>query len=132
MRARVPVLAILAVLVAAPGCGSSKPGYCSDRAQLEQSVKELANVGLGSGSLSAAKAQLTQVERDAKALVSSAKSDFPSQTRAIDSSISALTSAVAALPASPTAAQIASLVPAAQAVVSAVGNFADATSSSCD
>jgi len=125
---RTLALAAVAAIGMAPGCGSSKPGYCSDRSSLESSVKGLTNVS----SLSSLQSQLKQVEADAKALVASAKSDFPSQTSAIDSSVSALASALDALPAAPSASQLAALVPDAQAVVSAVGAFDDATSSTCD
>jgi conjugal transfer/entry exclusion protein len=128
VHARTLALATAAALVVAPGCGSSKPGYCSDRSDLESSVQGLTDVR----SVSAFQTQLKQIESDAKTLVASAKSDFPSETSAIDSSVSKLASALDALPASPSAGQLAALVPDAQAVVSAVGAFDDATSSQCD
>lgn len=128
MHARTLALAAVAALVVAPGCGSSKPGYCSDRSDLESSVQGLTDVR----SVSALQSQLKQIESDAKALVASAKSDFPSETSAIDSSISTLASALDALPASPSTGQLAALLPDAQAVVSAVSAFDDATSSQCD
>ncbi len=108
------------------GCSSSKPGYCTDRANLENSVK-----GLTSVSISTLKSQLSQIHRDATALVNSAKSDFPSQTSAISSSVSALKNSVTALPSSPSATQIATVAKDASSVVSSVKSFTDATSSQC-
>gem|GEM_PF-699627 len=113
-------------VVALAGCSSSKPGYCTDRANLENSVK-----GLTSMSISTLKAQLSQIQSDATALVNSAKSDFPSQTSAISSSVTALKSSVTALPSSPSASQVAIVGKDAASVVSSVKNFTDATSSQC-
>ena len=113
-------------VVALAGCSSSKPGYCTDRTNLENSVK-----GLTSVSISTLKSQLSQIQSDATALVNSAKSDFPSQTSAISSSVSALKNSVTALPSSPSASQIATVAKDAASVVSSVKNFTDATSSQC-
>lgn len=123
--ARLAAAAAIAV-VALAGCGSSKPAYCTDRANLENSVK-----GLTSAGISELKAQLTQIQSDATALVNSAKSDFPSQTSAISSSVNALKNSVAALPSNPSAAQIATVTKDAANVVSSVKSFTDATSSQC-
>ena len=126
------VAALVAVvgLVALVGCGSSKPTYCSDRASLENSVKGLTSLNVSSG-ISGLKTQLNKVESNATALVSSAKSDFPSQTSAITSSVDALKSAVKAIPASPSAGQIATIAADAASVVSSVKGFSDASSSKC-
>lgn len=126
-RARV-LLACAAVIavIGLAGCSSSKPAYCTDRTNLENSVKGLTSVGI-----SQLKSQLTQIESNAAALVSSAKSDFPEQTSAISSSVSALKSSVAALPSSPTATQLLTVTKDAASVVSSVKNFYDATSSQC-
>jgi len=129
-RARV-LLASAGVIavVALAGCSSSassKPAYCTDRANLENSVK-----GLTSAGISGVKSQLTQIESNATALVNSAKSDFPSQTSAISSAVSALKSSVTALPSNPSATQIATVTKDAANVVSSVKSFTDATSSQC-
>ncbi len=128
-----PVLTALVAavgLVAVVGCGSSKPGYCSDRTSLENSVKGLTSLNASSG-ISGLKTQAQKVESDATALVSSAKSDFPSQTSAITSSVNALKSSIAALSSSVSAANIATVTKDAASVVSSVKNFTDATSSKC-
>ena len=124
---RVPlVLAAAATAVTLAGCGSSKPGYCTDRTNLENSVK-----GLTSSGVSGLKSQLKQIQTDATTLVNSAKSDFPTETGAITSSVSALKNSVTALPSSPSAAQIAIATKDAASVVSSVKSFVDASNSKC-
>ena len=119
-----------AVVIALAACGSSKPGYCTSRTNLENSVKGLTNLNASSG-VSGLQSQLAKIQTDAKALVSSAKSDFPSQTSAINSSVDALVSAVKGLPANPSAGQIATVATNAASVVNSVKSFVDATSSKC-
>jgi hypothetical protein len=129
--ARVPVAFVVAVgLVALAGCGSSKPAYCSDRTNLENSVKNLPSVTSSSG-ISGLESQLKTIESDATSLVSAAKSDFPSQTSAVKSSVDALASAVKALPSSPSSAQIAAIAADSASVVSSVNSFSDASKSKC-
>ena len=120
------VLAAAVAVVALAGCGSSRPGYCTDRTNLENSVK-----GLTSAGISGLKTQVKQIQSDAATLVSSAKSDFPSETGAITSSVNALKSSLAALPSSPSAAQIATVGRNAASVVSSVKSFVDASGSKC-
>jgi hypothetical protein len=118
-------------LAALTGCGgSSKPAYCTNRANLENSVKGLGNLTASSG-LSGLQAQVTKIESDANALVSSAKGDFPNETNAIKSSVNALTTTVKAFPSSPSAGDIATLGKQAAAAVTAVQNFYNSTSSKC-
>ena len=128
---RVPLaFATAAAVVALAGCGSSKPAYCTDRTNLENSVKGLTSLTASSG-ISGLKSQVTTIQGDATTLVNSAKSDFPSQTSAITSSVDALKTAVAALSSSPSAAQIATVTKDAASVVSSVKSFMDASSSKC-
>jgi hypothetical protein len=124
---RVPlVLAAAATAVGLAGCGSSKPAYCTDRTNLQNSVK-----GLTSSGVSGIKTQLKQIQSDATTLASSAKSDFPSETSAITSSVNTLKSSVTALPSSPSATQIATVTRDAASVVSSVKSFVDASNSKC-
>jgi len=126
-----PVVLVAALLLAAAGCGSSKPGYCADRTRLESSIKELpSRLNLSSG-LSGVESQLMTIQSDANALIASAKADFPTQTNALRTSIDTLSSAIRALPSNPSPSQIASLATDASSVVSAVNGFADATKSKC-
>jgi hypothetical protein len=132
-RARVLLVCAAAIaVVALVGCGSSKPAYCTDRANLENSIKGLTSLNLtSSGGISSLKAQLTQIQSDATALVNSAKSDFPTQTSAISSSVNALKNSVTTLASSPSAGQVATVTKDAASVVNSVKSFTDATSSQC-
>ena len=122
-----------AAVVALAACGSSsKPQYCADRSTLEQSVKDLRSVNvLQSGGVNQLKSQLAKVETDANALASSAKGDFPSESNAIESSVSTLKSAVDGLPSSPSAQQLAGVAVDVTAVGTAFQNFKKATDSKC-
>ena len=132
LRLGTPALSAVAALVviALAGCGSSKPGYCADRTNLENSIKGLTSLNVSSG-LSGLEAQLTKIETDAKTLVNSAKSDFPTETSAVKSSVDSLSGAVKGLTSSPSAAQIAAIAADASNVVSSVKSFTDASSSKC-
>jgi Protein of unknown function (DUF1269) len=133
-RAWMPVpvaMAAAVALIALAGCGSSsKPAYCSDRTNLENSIKNLPKVTSSSG-ISGLKTQITTIQSDATSLVNSAKSDFPTQTSAVKSSVDTLASAVKALPSSPSAAQIAPIAADSAAVVNSVNSFVDASKSKC-
>ena len=118
------------VVIALAGCGSSKPAYCTDRANLENAIKGLTSLNISSG-LSGLQAQLTKIESDATTLVNSAKSDFPTETSAVKSSVDSLSGAVKGLTSSPSAAQIAAIAADASNVVSSVKSFTDASSSKC-
>ena len=131
---RTAVAAVAAgTLIALAGCGSSKPAYCTDRTNLENSIKGLTSLNASSVStgVSALKSQVKTIESDATAVVNSAKSDFPSQTSAVKTSVDALQSAVKALPSSPSATQVAGIATAAASVVSSVNSFTDASKSKC-
>jgi len=120
-----------AALVVLAGCGgSSKPAYCADRSALEDSVKAVPGM-VTSGNISGLQTQATTIQTDATKLVDSAKSDFPTETTAIKTSVDTLQSAVKALPSSPSATEIAAVGISAAAAVSAVKNFTSATSSEC-
>lgn len=116
--------------LALPACSSGPPAYCADRASLQDSVKGLTSLNVSSG-VSGLNAQIDKIQSDATAVVNSAKSDFPSETSAITSSVNALKSSVAGLTASPSAAQIATIGKDAADVVSSVTNFIDASNSKC-
>ena len=67
----------------------------------------------------------------AKSLASSARSDFPTETTAVDNAISTLQRQVKALPSSPSAAQLASVAVAVKDTVSSVSTFVSSTKSKC-
>jgi hypothetical protein len=118
--------------LAIAGCGgSSKPGYCSSRSDLESSVKAIGDVNLTQSGLQNLKSQLQQVEANATKVVTSAKGDFPSETSAISTSVSSLKSAIQALPSSPSVQQVAQVAGDAKTVVNSVSSFTKATDSKC-
>ena len=128
-RAAVALLAT-AFTIALVGCG--KPDYCSDRSNLEQSVKSLTDVNLTeSGGADRLKSQLDKVQSDAKQVASSAKSDFPSETGQLESSVSTLDKSLQALPSSPSSEELKGLAPQVTAVAGASRSFVTATDSEC-
>lgn len=129
VRSAVAMAAAVA-LIALAGCGSSKPAYCSDRTNLENSIKGLTSLSI-SGGISGLQTQVKTIQSDATTLVNAAKSDFPTETSALKSSVSSLVSAVKALPSSPSATQIATIAADGAAVVTSVKNFVDTSKSKC-
>lgn len=117
-------------LIALAGCGSSTPAYCSARTNLENSIKGLTSLNLSSG-ISGLQAQAKTIENDATSLVSAAKSDFPSETSAVKTSVDTLQSAIKSLPSSPSVTQIAVITANAASVVSSVTSFVNASKSKC-
>ena len=128
--ALVATFALLAVVAAGCGGSSSKPAYCSDKTTLQSDVNALKS-SLSSGDVSSLSSQVSTIKTDATTLVSSGKSDFPSQTSAIKASVDTLTTAVNALPSNPSTSQIAALAVDAASVLSSVNSFSDAASSTC-
>ena len=122
------VLAVSALL--ATGCGDSKPSYCSKADQLEVAVKDLSDSDLSKG-LTSVTSAASKVETSATAAVNAAKTDFPTETGRIESSVSTLKTAVDQLPRSPSASQIATLALDIRSVVSAVNGFVSQTKKKC-
>ena len=122
-----PLMLLLSLAAAASltaGCGDSdKPDYCSNVSDLQQSVDDVKNIQLESGALSALQTGLQEVRTDANAVVSSAQQDFPSETSALRSSVSSLSTAIEQLPSSPTAQELAALVPEINSTVTAANNL---------
>ncbi len=125
------VVAVTSCSSSGSSSSSSKPAYCADRTNLENSIKGLTSLNASSG-VSGLKTQVTKIQSDATAVVNSAKGDFPSQTSAITSSVDALKASVKALSASPSLAQIVTATKDAASVVSSVKSFTEASSSKCD
>ena len=128
-RAAVALVALTGA-VAMAGCGSSQPAYCTDRTNLESSISGLSHVDFSNG-LSSLEAQLKKIESNATTLVNSAKSDFPTETSAITSSVDALKSSVTQLASDRSVANIAAVTTNAASVVRSVKSFTDATNSKC-
>ena len=127
------VLAIAASGALLAGCGgSSKPGYCSDVTNFKNAVKDLGNVNVIQGGTSAITSAIQKVESTGKAAVASAKSDFPSQTSAVDSSLTALDTTVKQLSNPQTQKTALTQLPAQiTATGKAIDSFVSATNSKC-
>jgi outer membrane murein-binding lipoprotein Lpp len=126
-------VALAAAALVVAGCGSdSKPEYCSNVSDLKSSVDSLGAIQLNTSTLSTLQTDVQTVASDAQAVVTSAKEDFPSETSALDSSFSSISTSVKQLPPSPTPEQLLSLAPEISAAVTAAKDFESATSSACD
>jgi hypothetical protein len=124
-------LPLVALALALPACGSSKPAYCGDRQDLRDAVDGLSAVNLRADGIGALRDQLKTVQADAKTAVSSAKSDFPDETAAISSAVDRLSSTVQAVPASPSPGDLAQVGAAVATTVQAVKAFTSATAEKC-
>ena len=126
------VIAAGLLLGSVAGCGGDKPGYCSDVSDFEASVNDLTQVNPVKEGTSGVKSAVQKVADSGKAVVESAKGDFPDQTKALDQSLSTLGTTVKELGDAATAKQAALKVPGqASAVKSAAEDFKSATDSKC-
>jgi hypothetical protein len=135
--ARIPLaLAGAVALVAVVACGSSsastssRPAYCSERTSLQKSVKGLTSLNPSAG-VSGLEAQVNKVKISANNLANAAKSDFPGQSSALNSSITALENSARSLAGNPSAANIDAVAKDAAKVVTAARNLVDATNAKC-
>ena len=121
---------LIALLVS--GCGgSSKPAYCSDKSDFNSAVNDLKNVKITDPS--SVQSAIQKVESTGKTLVSSAKSDFPTESSAISSSLSSLETTLKQLPNSSTTTAALKQLPAEIiATKSALDSFSSASKSKCD
>jgi hypothetical protein len=127
---RTAVAVVAASLTLLASCGGSKPAYCTDRTNLQNAIGGLTSLS-PSSSVSALRTQAEKVQSAATALVNSARSDFPSETNAIKTSIDKAASAIRALPSNPSPAQLATIIPDAAGVVNSVDSFMSASNSKC-
>jgi hypothetical protein len=138
MKRRLHVVLTLAVALAAAalvgaGCGGDdKPEYCSNVSDLQQSVDDLKSIQPDSAIVSTLQTDVQKVQSNADAVVSSAKQDFPTETTALESSVSTLSTAINKLPPSPSPQQLFALAPQIRSVGTAAQGLSGATSSACD
>jgi hypothetical protein len=127
-----PIGLIGVVLIS--GCGSSKPAFCSHISELEKSVQALGSLNLQSG-VSGFEADLQKVRTSANSVVSSTKSEFPTQTSAIEKSVSSLNGTVKELSSATSTqarvAAIASLASEVSTAGTALSELSSATKSKC-
>lgn len=123
----------LAVVAALSGCGgSSKPGYCKQTENLKKSVQAVGSLNLVAGGTNALTSALKDVESNAQAVISSAKSDFPNETAAINSSLNTLKNSAQSLASSPGQPGLIAQIPGqVSALVTSITDFSNATKSKC-
>jgi ABC-type oligopeptide transport system substrate-binding subunit len=136
MRLRVTITALLAVALAAAALtacgGSSKPGYCSDVSDFKSAVGDLKDVNLSKDGVDGFTSAAQKVETTGTALVSSAKSEFASETSALKSSLASMQTSISQLSSTSTAPDALKQLPLqAAAVGSAAKSLSDAASSKC-
>lgn len=127
------VLFAIGIVMAVAGCGSSsnsKPQYCTDKTNLEKSVKALPST-ITSGNVSAIQSQVTKIQGEANKFASSAKSEFSSQAAAVKKDVNTLETGVKGLPSSPSASDLMTLATDAASTVSAVSDLVNAVKSKC-
>ena len=135
-RHRVALATIAVVtLTAAAGCGgneqAAKPAVCQDRTDLQNSIDKLTSVDLGSDGLSAARAQVKNVQASATTLVGSAKKEFGPQATALKGAVSTLGTAVDNAASNPSGQSAATVVAGISGVKTTFQSLSDAVSGKC-
>jgi hypothetical protein len=125
-----PAFAVAAVLA---GCGgSSKPAFCSSMNELKTSVESLKNVDVIKNGTSEVTSALQKVQSSAKSVVSSAQSDFPTQTQAISGALTTVETTVGELKNSPTQPSLIVALPGqVKALADSVQTFVSDAKSKC-
>jgi hypothetical protein len=119
-----------------PGCGStSKPAYCAQVTNLENSIKALEKVEPNPSDVSAITTAVQKVGTSANELTTALKTEFAPQTAAIKSSFAALEKSikeVTSAPSSSTVAHAFSVVPAElESLKHSVSEIQEVTKSKC-
>jgi len=114
----------------ATGC-SSKPAYCADADQLKTSVQDLGNININVNDLSSVNTAVSKVQTDAKKFAADAKSAYPSQTTALQNSLSSLETAVKSAMSQPSLTTVAAVVSSVTQVKTAADNAQSAVKGGC-
>ena len=123
--------AIVVLSGLAAGCSSSKPAYCADAANLKTSVSNLGNVNVATNGLGSLQTALSSVQTNASAFATDAKSAFPSQTAALQNSVSSLGAAITSAKGQPPLTAAASVAPAVTGVKTSASALQSAVSGTC-
>ena len=122
--------AVLVLSGLAAGC-SSTPAYCTAGSQLKTSVHNLGNVNVAKNGLGSLQTALSKVQASARTFASDAKSAFPSQTTALNSSLASLAAAIKSAQGQPPLTAAAAVVSSVTAVKNAASNLQNALSAKC-
>jgi hypothetical protein len=114
----------------AAGC-SSTPSYCTAATNLKTSVSNLGDVDVAKNGLNSLQTALTSVTNNANTFASEAKSAFPSQTTALQNSVSGLDSAVKSAKGEPALTAVSAVVSAVTQVKNSASSLQSAISSKC-
>lgn len=133
--AALPAGLIAAALLA--GCGSSsKPAYCTQVTNFENSVKTLEQVEVSPSNLNTIATDVQKVGTSAKELESAIKSEFAPQISSVKSSVAALGASMKELGSAPSSSAIAhaaSVVPAqVEALKRSASEIQEVTKSKCE
>ena len=130
--------ALLVLLVLTAGCGSgdsnsndTPPPYCAAASQLKSSADNLENVDVSKNGLGALRPALNSVATDAEAFAKEAKSAFAPQTKAVQSSLSGLQTAVKAAVAQPSAMAITTVRSSMTTLKTSVNALESAAANKC-
>ena len=123
--------AVLVLSGLAAGCSSSKPAYCTAATNLKTSVSNLGNVDVAKNGLSSLQTALTSVQTSANTFASDAKSAYPSQTTALQNSLSNLESAIKSAQGQRSVTAAAAVVPAVTQVKNSASALQSAVSGKC-
>jgi len=115
------------------GCSSSdKPAFCGDVSTLQSSISQLTSIKIDAAVLDNVKTDLETVQTNAQTVVDSAKTDFPTESSALEDSLNTAGESIQDLPSSPSATEIAAVALNVSAVANAARSFEEATSSACN
>ena len=123
--------AVLVLSGLAAGCSSSKPAYCTAASQLKTSVQDLGNITVNVHDLSSVNTAVSKVSSDAKTFAADAKSAYPSQTTALNDSLSGLQTAIKSAQGQPSLTTVAAVVSSITQVKTSASNLQNAAAGKC-
>ena len=123
--------AVLVLSALAAGCSSSKPAYCTAASQLKTSVQDLGNITVNVHDLSSVNTAVSKVSSDAKTFAADAKSAYPSQTTALNDSLSGLQTAIKSAQSQPSLTTVAAVVSSITQVKTSANNLQNAAAGKC-
>jgi hypothetical protein len=127
LPAAVPVL-VLSGLTA--GCSRTR-AFCTAGSQLKTSIHDLGNVNVVKNGLGSLRTALSKVQADAKTFATDAKSAFPSQTTALNNSLSSLATAIKSAQGQPPLTAAATVVSSVAQVKNSASALQSAISGKC-